>query len=122
MILVIVSFIIWKSSEKQSNEEITSNSETDSIVDTNEKGVVGYIVINSNTIYFIHENELPSEKDIKWDEMATFMGHPSDYVLYGDPVEDIFEELQTGDKIEIWYSQVLESYPARLKVEKIKKL
>ena len=50
------------------------------------------------------------------------MGHPTDAVLSGKPVNEIENELKTGDKVEIWYYQILESFPGKIKVEKIRKL
>lgn len=120
LIVGIFSFAFWKLSEKSSNDTIKSDSETTNTVNTNENGVVGYVIINTNSVYFIHEKDLP--ENIQWNEMEEFMGHPSDYVLFGQPVEAISNELHTGAKVKIWYSQVLETYPARIKIDKIKKL
>nr|WP_198044697.1 DUF3221 domain-containing protein [Lysinibacillus timonensis] len=120
----ILSLAIFSFSIKSTNYENTPSTETPSVVNTNEKGVVGHVIINDASIYFIHENDLPVEdiKNILWSELSTFMGHPSDYLLFGKPVEAIIGELRTGDKVEIWYSVVLESHPAQIKVEKIQKL
>ena len=43
--------------------------------------------------------------------------YPSDIVLsFKD--KDAYNQLNTGDKIKVWSSQMLESYPAKMIVEK----
>lgn len=43
--------------------------------------------------------------------------HPSDIVLsFKD--KDAYSQLKTGDKIKVWSSKILESYPAKMIVEK----
>ena len=43
--------------------------------------------------------------------------HPADIVLsFKD--KDAYNQLNTGDKIKVWSSQTLESYPAKMIVEK----
>lgn len=120
----IISWVIFSLSIKSLNHEATSNTNTSSVVNDNEKGTVGHVIINGASIYFIHEKDLPDEdiENIQWYELSSSMGHPSDYVLFGKPVEAIIGELTTGDKVEIWYSVILESHPAQIKVEKIRKL
>ena len=106
--------------------EATSESEPPSVIDFSETGTVGYVIVKGRSIYFIEEKELLDEygENIKWDELAksNYMGHPADSVLVGKPVGAIRAELKTGDKVEVWYYQILESYPGKIKVEKIRKL
>ncbi len=43
--------------------------------------------------------------------------HPSHIVLsFKDKYA--YKQLKTGDKIKVWFSQILESYPAKMIVEK----
>lgn len=43
--------------------------------------------------------------------------HPAHIVLsFKD--KDAYKQLKTGDKIKVWFSQILESYPAKMIVEK----
>lgn len=42
--------------------------------------------------------------------------HPSDIVL-GFKDKDAYNKLKTGDRIKVWSSQILESYPAKMIVE-----
>ena len=109
-----------------SDYEATSESELSPVVDFSERGTVGYVIVKGSSIYFISEKELLDEygENIKWDELSksNYMGHPTDVVLSGKPVNEIENELKTGDKVEIWYYQILESFPGKIKVEKIRKL
>lgn len=112
-----------------SDYEAASESELSPVVDFSERGTVGYVIVKGRLIYFIKEKELLDEygeniENIKWDDLSksNYMGHPTDCVLFGKPVEAIEDKLKTGDKVEIWYSLILESYPGKIKVEKIQKL
>lgn len=44
--------------------------------------------------------------------------HPSDTILRLND-KSAYDQLKTGDKIKVWSSQVLESYPAKMIVEKL---
>lgn len=120
----ILSWAMFSFSNKPLNPEATSHTETPLVINDDQGGAVGHVIINGSSIYFIHEKDLPDKdiENIQWDELASFMGHPTDYVLIGKPVEAIIDQLTTGDKVEMWYSLILESHPAKINVLKIRKL
>lgn len=125
----IIAWSIFSFSEKIRHDEATPDNEWIPIVDFGETGTVGYVIVEGPSIYFISEKELldgygENIQNIKWDELSksNFMGHPTDSVMFGKPVEAIEDKLKTGDKVKIWYSRILESYPGKIIVENIQKL
>ncbi len=99
-------------------------SEPSSVIDFSENGTIGYVIKNGSSIYFISEKELLAKygETMQLDELPKIMGHPTNTVLQGKTVEAIKADLKTGDKVEIWYTVTLESFPGKIRVEKIRKL
>ena len=126
-VVLTVGILVWAMvsfSNKSLHPEATSHTETPPVINDDQRGTVGHIIISSSSVYFIHEEDLPEEdiENIKWGELSSFLGNPTNFILIGEPVEAIFDQLSTGDKVEIWYDTILESYPAKIEVIKIRKL
>lgn len=124
LIFSIILSSIFIFSIKFLDKESTTKTNIALVENTDKKGQVGYVIIKNSSVYFLKEDDLPDEniENINWDQLNSFMGHPSDSVLQGEPITDIFDNLKTGDKVEIWYSAIDESYPGQIEVIKIKKL
>ena len=89
----------------------------------NSESEIGYIVIHKGTAYFIQG------KDVQQSDFETFS---SDNFMYSNQFESVsilnnelkpsMKDIKSGDKVRIWYSEILESNPAKIKVIRIEKL
>ena len=81
----------------------------------------GYIVFKDKKVYFIDEKEIKNSNIIGYLEQSLKKEHPSAFILnFND--SDAVKVLKTGDKIKIWVSEILESYPGRYTVTKYEKI
>ncbi|PHB98015.1 hypothetical protein COF04_24785 [Bacillus toyonensis] len=93
----------------------TKNDSLDFGVSTNE----GYILLKKERIYFA------ANQDIKTGDIETYIReqmkkeHPTDIVLH---LKGTDGQLENGQKIKIWYTEIRESYPAQIPVLKYKVL
>lgn len=78
----------------------------------------GYVIVRNETIFFVGDKTFHTKVDLQhYMEQQMNKEHPSDIVLsFKD--KDAYNQLKTGDKIKVWSSQMLESYPAKMIVEK----
>ncbi|MCU5439204.1 YobA family protein [Bacillus cereus] len=78
----------------------------------------GYVIVRNETIFFVGDKTFHTKVDLQhYMEQQMNKEHPSDIVLsFKD--KDAYNQLKTGDKIKLWSSQTLESYPAKMIVEK----
>lgn len=84
---------------------------------------IGYIVIQKGTVYFIQG------KDVQQSDLESFS---SKNFMYSNQFESVsilnnelklsMKDIKSGDKVRIWYSEKLESNPAKIKVIRIEKL
>ncbi|WP_312506515.1 DUF3221 domain-containing protein [Lysinibacillus sp.] len=84
---------------------------------------IGYIVIQKGTVYFIQG------KDVQQSDLE---GFSSKNFMYSNQFESVsilnnelklsMKDIKSGDKVRIWYSEKLESNPAKIKVIRIEKL
>lgn len=78
----------------------------------NTEGEIGYIVMHEGIVYFIQG------KDVQQSDIESFS---SENPMYSNKFESM-RGIKSGDEVRIWYSEILESYPAKIKVIRIEKL
>ncbi|MBJ8004772.1 DUF3221 domain-containing protein [Bacillus mycoides] len=78
----------------------------------------GYIILRNDTVFFVGDKTFKTKVELQnYMEQQMNKEHPSDTVLsFKD--KNAYDQLKTGDKINVWSSQILESYPAKMIVEK----
>ena len=90
----------------------------------------GYIIVRNNAVFFVGDKTFhdtmffADDKTVEtkvelqhYIEQQMNKEHPAHIVLsFKD--KDAYKQLKTGDKIKVWFSQILESYPAKMIVEK----
>ena len=78
----------------------------------------GYIIVRNDAVFFVGDKTFHTKVDLPPSmEHQMNKEHPADIVLsFKD--KDAYNQLNTGDKIKVWSSQTLESYPAKMIVEK----
>ncbi|WP_439874258.1 DUF3221 domain-containing protein [Bacillus mycoides] len=78
----------------------------------------GYIIVRNDTVFFVGDKTFETKVELQNDmEQQMNKDHPSDIVL-GFKNKDAYNQLKTGDKIKVWPSQILESYPSKMIIEK----
>ncbi|MGT8955916.1 DUF3221 domain-containing protein [Bacillus cereus] len=78
----------------------------------------GYIILRNDTMFFADDKTVETKVELQhYIEQQMNKEHPAHIVLsFKD--KDAYKLLKTGDKIKVWFSQILESYPAKMIVEK----
>lgn len=78
----------------------------------------GYIILRNDTMFFADDKTIETKVELQhYIEQQMNKEHPAHIVLsFKD--KDAYKQLKTGDKIKVWFSQILESYPAKMIVEK----
>ncbi|MGY3717939.1 DUF3221 domain-containing protein [Sutcliffiella cohnii] len=110
-ILLIVLIGLWFLSEISSNLSIKGRDPTN----------VGHIVFHKGTIYFIEgENITASDLENFSDEDVMFRFGNLSIIVNGE-MKLIGKGIKSGDRVAIWYDEVLESYPAQIKIIQIEK-
>lgn len=113
-ILLLILVGIWLASEISSNIAINGREPND----------LGYIVFYNEAVYFL------KGENIKASDLKNFSDED---VMYSKKFEEISilinvgiklttKGIKSGDKVAIWYEEVLESYPAQIKVIHIEKV
>ncbi|WP_242218544.1 DUF3221 domain-containing protein [Bacillus cereus group sp. BfR-BA-01380] len=116
-VIIFIMVLMWKTDT--SNELKRSTTKTDNNTVSNR--VRGYILLKEDTVFFIYEKIIKSDYDRKNLEQRLKWRFPADAILhFNNP--NIEKELQTGDKVRIEYSEILESYPAKIQVTKFEKI
>lgn len=78
----------------------------------------GYIIVRNDAVFFVGDKTFNTKVELQnYMEQQINKEHPSDTVLrFKD--KSAYNQLKTGDKIKVWFSQILESYPGQMIVEK----
>ncbi|MGN4444453.1 DUF3221 domain-containing protein [Bacillus cereus group sp. MYBK79-1] len=78
----------------------------------------GYVILKNDTVFFVSDKTFETKVELQnYIEQQIDKEQPSDIVLsFKD--KDAYNKLKTGDKIKVWSSQTLESYPVKMIVEK----
>lgn len=89
----------------------------------NTESEIGYIVMHEGIVYFIQG------KDVQQSDIESFSSENPIYSNKFESVSILINEskfsmrgIKSGDEVRIWYSEILESYPAKIKVIRIEKL
>ncbi|CAG9623326.1 DUF3221 domain-containing protein [Sutcliffiella rhizosphaerae] len=84
---------------------------------------VGYAVFHYGTLYFVKGDDITvSDLESFSDEDVMFSGKFDEVsILMDGGVKTIGKRIKSGDRVAIWYEEVLESYPAQIKLIKIEK-
>ncbi|MGG5739303.1 MULTISPECIES: DUF3221 domain-containing protein [Bacillus cereus group] len=78
----------------------------------------GYVILRNDTVFFVGDKMFETKVELqKYIEQQMNKDHPSDIVL-SFKNKDAYNQLKTGDKIKVWPSQILESYPSKMIIEK----
>ncbi|PHA09788.1 hypothetical protein COE65_16410 [Bacillus sp. AFS051223] len=78
----------------------------------------GYIILRNETVFLADDKTFETKIELQnYIEQQMNQDYPSDIVLIFKD-KDAYDQLKTGDKIKVWSSQMLESYPAKMIVEK----
>ncbi|ENQ3105329.1 DUF3221 domain-containing protein [Bacillus cereus] len=120
IIVFLIIFMIVLTWKIDTNSELTRSTMKTSNSAVS-KGIDGYILLKGDTVYFIEEKHIKDAYDRKHLEERLKRKIPADAILHFNNAS-IEKGLQTGDKVEIWYSEILESYPAKIQVTKIEKI
>ncbi|NIA60863.1 DUF3221 domain-containing protein [Bacillus pacificus] len=78
----------------------------------------GYIILRNDKVFLAEDKTFETKVELQnYIEQQINKEHPSHTVLsFKD--KSAYNQLKTGDKIKVWSSQTLESYPAKMIVEK----
>ena len=80
----------------------------------------GYIILRNDTVFFADDKTFKTKVELQhYIEQQMNKEHPSDIVL-SFKEKNASNRLKTGDKIKVWSSHILESYPGQMIVEKFK--
>ncbi|MEV5109914.1 YobA family protein [Bacillus nitratireducens] len=78
----------------------------------------GYVILRNGTIFFESDKTFKTKVELQnYMEQQMNKEHPSDIVL-SFKEKNTSNQLKTGDKIKVWSSHILESYPGQMIVEK----
>lgn len=80
----------------------------------------GYVIKKGEQIYFIEEKQFETKEQLQiYIDESMKKDHPTNKLLWFDD-KNTYKKLETGDRVEVWSSQELESYPAQMIVERFK--
>lgn len=114
-VLLLVSFTILTAcarNEQTENEPLNVQQQTET------GAIEGYVMVKNQTVYFIRNKTFETIEELQRHiDQRLHMNIPADIVLNFDD-ESAYEKLKSGYKIKVWSSQILESYPAKMIVNK----
>ncbi len=114
-VLLVVSFVVLTACT--SNEQI--ENEPANVHQQIEKGAMeGYVMVKNKTVYFIMNKKFETIEELQsYIDQHLHMDIPADTILnFNDKIA--YGKLKSGYKIKVWSSQILESYPAKMIVNK----
>ncbi|MGV6977337.1 DUF3221 domain-containing protein [Bacillus sp. BS98] len=79
----------------------------------------GYVIVRNETVFFADDKTFETKVELQNYKQQMNKEHPSDIVLSFQE-KNASNQLKTGDKIKVWSSHILESYPGQMIVEKFK--
>ncbi|CEE00072.1 MULTISPECIES: DUF3221 domain-containing protein [Bacillaceae] len=80
----------------------------------------GIIVINKGNVYLVEDTNFTKEdaKDLLIDEIIGKYNVSKLYISNSSSIKNI----ENGDKVKIWYYEIQESVPAKIRVVKVEKI
>lgn len=115
--IIFMMVVMWKIDTNSEMKRPTTKTKNDAVF----KGIDGYILLKGDNVYFIEEKHIKDDYDKKHLEERLKRTFPADAILHFNNT-NIEKQLQTGDKVRIGYSEILESYPAKIQVTKLEKI
>ncbi|MEY8348825.1 DUF3221 domain-containing protein [Bacillus cereus] len=113
-ILLIVSFTILTACTRNEQTE----NEPLNVQQTKTGAMEGYVMVKNKTVYFIRNKTFETIEELQsYIDQRLHMDIPADMILNFDD-ESAYGKLKSGYKIKVWSSQILESYPAKMIVNK----
>ncbi|WP_176524542.1 DUF3221 domain-containing protein [Bacillus sp. AFS018417] len=117
LVIIFVIVLDWKTATGNEIKKSTTKIDNNTV----SNGIDGYILLQGDTVFFIYEKNIKTDNDRKNLEERLKWSIPADSILqFNNP--SIKKELQTGDKVRIECSEILESYPAKIRVTKLEKI
>ena len=87
-------------------------------------GHVGYVIYYEGTAYFVEDETITPEDMSDYLEAGAI--YPQSFfmvaILRNSGLQLAFNRIKSGDKVRIWYEEVLESNPAQIDVIDIEKV
>ncbi|WP_270341905.1 DUF3221 domain-containing protein [Bacillus mobilis] len=78
----------------------------------------GYVIVRNDTVFFVSDKTYETKIELQnYIEQQMNKEYPS-HIVVSFKDKGAYKQLKTGDKIKVWISQTLESYPAKTIVEK----
>ncbi|CAI8954371.1 MULTISPECIES: DUF3221 domain-containing protein [Bacillus] len=114
-VLFTVSFVILIACTRNEQTE----NEPASVQQQTEQGAMeGYVIVKNTTVYFASNKKFDTKKELqRYVDQQKHMNIPADTILrLGD--KNAYKQLKSGYKIRVWSSQILESYPGKMTVNK----
>ncbi|PEI91045.1 hypothetical protein CN679_15215 [Bacillus pseudomycoides] len=114
-VLFIVSFVILTACTRNEQTE----NEPANVQQQTEQGVMeGYVIVKNTAVYFISNKKFKTKKGLqRYVDQQKHINIPADTILrFGD--ENAYKQLKSGYKIKVWFSEILESYPGKMTVNK----
>ncbi|MCP1123767.1 YobA family protein [Bacillus sp. 3103sda1] len=117
LVIIFMIVLVWKTATGNEIKKSTTKIDNNTV----SNGIDGYILLQGDTVFFIYEKNIKTDNDRKNLEERLKWSIPADAILqFNNP--SIKKELQTGDKVRIECSEILESYPAKVRVTKLEKI
>ncbi|CAG9613356.1 hypothetical protein BACCIP111899_02571 [Bacillus rhizoplanae] len=117
LVIIFMIVLVWKTGTGNEIKKSTTKIDNNTV----SNGIDGYILLQGDTVFFIYEKNIKTDNDRKNLEERLKWSIPTDAILqFNNP--SIKKELQTGDKVRIECSEILESYPAKIWVTKLEKI
>lgn len=116
-VIIFMIVLTWKIDTSYEFKKSTTKTINNAVSNR----IYGYILLKGDTVFFIEGKLIKDEYDRKHLEERLKRKIPADAILhFTNP--SLGKELQTGDKVRIEYSEMLESYPAKVRVIKLEKI
>ncbi|MGG0186425.1 DUF3221 domain-containing protein [Bacillus rhizoplanae] len=117
LVIIFMIVLVWKTATGNEIKKSTTKIDNNTV----SNGIDGYILLQGDTVFFIYEKNIKTDNDRKNLEERLKWSIPAEAILQFNN-SSIKKELQTGDKVRIEYSEILESYPAKIRITKLEKI
>ncbi|MEN1935142.1 DUF3221 domain-containing protein [Paenibacillus sp. 102] len=119
MLCMCVLFIVFSATLTACTRNEQTEDEPVNVQQSAEKGVMeGYVIVKNTTVYFISNKKFKTKKGLQeYMELQQYLDTPGDTILHFND-KSAYEKLKSGYKIKVWFSEILESYPGKMTVNK----
>jgi hypothetical protein len=109
LISLIVFYSLWNFGTLSQQTQVKQGTST----------MEGIIVIKHSVIFLVADTNFTSQNAEVLSISEIIGSYQSVYQLNG--INSSLRHIKNGDTVKIWYSEILESFPAKIKVSKIMK-